>query len=261
MADKAEMTFWEHVEVFRNLLLRCIAVWLVFACAAFFFKDCVFQIVFAPSENSFVLYTALCRFASAVGVESLCPQDFSVGFINTELASQFMVHLKMAACVGLVFALPYLVFELYRYVSPALYDNERKYSVKLVCFSFILFFLGVLLNYFVIFPFSFRFLGTYQVNENVVNQISLSSYVSTFLMLSLLMGILFEIPVVSFFMAKLGLINAQLLKDYRRHAIVVICVISAIITPTADIFTLLLVAMPIFLLYELSIVIVKRVGT
>ncbi|MDY6426415.1 MAG: twin-arginine translocase subunit TatC, partial [Bacteroidales bacterium] len=139
--------------------------------------------------------------------------------------------------------------------------NERKYSVKLVCFFFLLFFLGVLLNYFVIFPFSFRFLGTYQVSENVVNQISLSSYVSTFLMLSLLMGILFEIPVVSFFMAKLGLINAQMLREYHRHAIVVICVISAIITPTADIFTLLLVAMPIFLLYELSIVIVKRVET
>ena len=119
----------------------------------------------------------------------------------------------------------------------------------------------MLLNYFVIFPFSFRFLGTYQVSENVVNQISLSSYVSTFLMLSLLMGILFEIPVVSFFMAKLGLINAQMLREYRRHAIVVICVISAIITPTADIFTLLLVAMPIFLLYELSIVIVKRIET
>lgn len=252
------MSFWEHVEVFRKLLFRCLAVWIVFAIGAFCFKDYVFDIVFAPSKSDFILYRGMCYLASVIGVNRLCPDDFSVSFINTELASQFMVHLQMAACVGVVFALPYLIFELYGFISPALYENEKKYSFKLIFFSFLLFFTGVLLNYFIIFPFSFRFLSTYQVNESVVNQIALSSYTSTFLLLSLLLGLLFEIPILAFFLAKLGLITDTMLRKYRRHAMVVICILAAIITPTADIFTLLLVACPIFLLYEASILIVKR---
>ena len=256
----AEMTFWEHVEVLRKVIFRCIGVWFFFAIAAFCLKDQIFSVIFAPSRSDFVLYTILCRISAYIGIESLCPEDFKIMFINTELASQFMVHLQMSACVGLVFALPYLVFELYGFVSPALYDNERHYSFSLIFFSFFLFFTGVLLNYFVIFPFSFRFLSTYQVNADVVNQIALSSYTSTFLLLSVLLGLLFEIPIVAYFLAKLNVINADMLRKYRKHAIVVICILAAIITPTADIFTLLLVALPIFLLYECSIFIVKNVN-
>ena len=128
----------------------------------------------------------------------------------------------------------------------------------LIGFGVLLFALGVLLNYFVIFPFSFRFLSTYQVNEAVVNQIALSSYIDTFLMLSLLLGILFEIPILAYFLAKLGIIEASMLRHYRKHAFVVICIIAAIITPTADVFTLLLVTLPIYLLYEVSILIVRK---
>lgn len=256
--NNSVMSFWEHVEVFRKLLFRCLAVWAVFAIGAFCFKDYVFNIVFAPSKSDFVLYKAMCQLSDKIGINSLCPGYFSVNFINTELASQFMVHLQMAACVGVVFALPYLIFELYSFVSPALYENEKKYSLRLIFYSFLLFFTGVLLNYFVIFPFSFRFLSTYQVNEGVINQIALSSYTSTFLLLSLLLGLLFEIPILAFFLAKLGLITGTMLKKYRRHAIVVIAILAAVITPTADIFTLLLVACPIFMLYELSIVIVLK---
>ena len=170
-----------------------------------------------------------------------------------------MTHLSVSMWLGVVAAMPYLIYQLYGFVSPALYDNERRYSYYLIFCSVILFACGVLLNYFVIFPFSFRFLSTYQVSSEVVNQIALSSYISTFFMLSLMIGIIFEIPIMAYFLAKLDLISAEIMRKYRKHAFVVICIIAAIITPTADIFTLMLVALPIALLYELSIAIVKRV--
>lgn len=259
MANSEEqMTFWEHVEVFRKVLFRCIIVWAVCAVGAFCFKDMLFGLLFAPSESDFLLYRGLCRLAELTGIASLCPGDFTAQFINTELASQFMTHLKIALWTGVVVAFPYLIIQLYGFIAPALYKQEKRYSVMLIIFGVLLFAMGVLLNYFVIFPFSFRFLSTYQVQDAVINQISLSSYISTFLMLSLLLGILFEIPIVGYFLAKLGIINAGTLKDYRKHAFVTICIIAAVITPTADIFTLMLVTLPIYLLYELTIGIVAR---
>lgn len=251
------MTFWEHIEVFRKIIFKCMGIWAICAIAAFFFKEQIFDVIFAPSLDSFVLYRGMCRLSALLQMPSFCPEGFHVDFINTELASQFMTHLKIAMWLGVIVALPYLIFQLYTFVSPALYDEEKKYSFGLVTSSFVLFFMGVALNYFVIFPFSFRFLATYQVYGTVVNQIALSSYISTFLMLSLLMGIVFEIPILAFFFSKLGLINRAMMRNYRRHAFVVICILAAIITPTADIFTLLLVAVPIMLLYEASVLIVK----
>lgn len=257
--DNERMTFWEHVEVFRKILFRCLAIWGICSIAAFCFKNEIFDIIFAPSQSNFVLYRAMCKLSILTGLSSLCPGEFEANFINTQLTSQFMTHLTVAMCVGVVVAMPYLVYKLYGFISPALYTKERKYSFVLIFSSFLLFGMGILLNYFLIFPFSFRFLCTYQVQDFVVNQIALSSYTSTLLILSLLMGIVFEIPILAYFLAKLGLINHQLMKNYRRHAFVIICILAAIITPTADIFTLLLVACPIALLYEFSIRVVKRI--
>lgn len=256
--NEEKMTFWEHVEVFRKVIFRCLAIWLLCAIAAFVFKDGVFRILFAPSKSDFILYDILCFISHKTNVEVLCPGYFEIDFINTQLASQFMTHLSVSLWLGVVAAMPYLIYQLYGFVSPALYDNEKRYSYYLIFCSVILFACGVLLNYFVIFPFSFRFLSTYQVSSEVVNQIALSSYISTFFMLSLMIGIIFEIPILAFFLAKLDLINAEIMRKYRKHAFVVICIIAAIITPTADIFTLMLVALPIAFLYELSIAIVKR---
>lgn len=258
MSDNAEMPFWDHVEVLRKIILRCMAMWCLFTIGAFCLKKEIFSAVFAPAKSDFILYRLLCDLSKEVGLDSICPSTFEAHFINTELTSQFMAHLQMAMCVGLIFACPYLIIEMYRFVSPALYSNERKYSYQLIGCSFLLFFTGVLLNYFLIFPFTFRFLSTYQVDEAVVNQIALSSYVSTLLLLSLLLGLLFEIPIIAFFLAKLGLINSDLLKEYRRHAIVIIFIIAALITPTADVFTLCLVSIPIIMLYELSILVVRK---
>lgn len=251
------MTFWEHIDVLRKIIFRCLAVLTLCSSVAFCFKEQIFAIVFAPSKSDFILYRLMCRLSDIIEISALCPDSFEAKFINTQLASQFMTHLSVSICVGVIVAMPYLIYQLYSFVSPALYDNERHYSFVLIFCSFLLFFAGVLLNYFVIFPFSFRFLSTYQVDVAVVNQIALSSYTSTLLMLSLLMGLLFEIPILAYFLAKLGIITVDVLKQYRKHAFVAICIIAAIITPTADIFTLLLVACPIALLYELSMKVVK----
>ncbi len=254
------MTFWEHVEVFRKVIFRCLAVWAVCAIAAFCFKDWLFKIIFAPAQGDFVLYSGMCHLSEWLHISRLCPGDFSAQFINTELASQFMTHMWVALWAGAIVAFPYLIYQLYGFITPALYEQEKRYSVMLITFGVMLFAMGVLLNYFVIFPFSFRFLSTYQVQAEVVNQIALKSYIDTFLMLSLLMGILFEIPILAYFLAKLDIIEADMLRQYRKHAFVVICIIAAVITPTADIFTLMLVTLPIYFLYELSILVVQKVN-
>lgn len=242
----------------RKVVLRCLAVWAACAVAAFCCKDLLFSLVFAPAQSDFVLYRGLCRLAQTTGWQALCPPDFTPQFINTELASQFMTHIRVAAWGGLLLACPFLVVQLYGFIAPALYRRERRWTLLLTVAGTLLFALGVLLSYFLIFPFSFRFLSTYQVQPSVVNQIALSSYISAFLMLSLLMGILFEIPVLAWVLGRIGIIDAPLLRRYRRHAFVVVCIAAAVITPTADAFTLLLVALPVYLLYEASILLVPR---
>ena len=261
MSATEARSFWDHLEEFRGVLLRCLAAWLAGTVLAFCFKKLLFGLLFAPSSSGFVSYRGLCRMARLTGWESLCPGAFEAQFINTELAAQFMTHVKVALWAGLVVTFPFLLAQLYGFVVPALYERERRYTVPLLIVGSLLFLAGVLLNYFVIFPFSFRFLAGYQVYGEVVNQISLSSYISSFVMLSLLMGLLFEIPIVNYFLAKMGILTAETLKNYRRHAIVGICIVAAVITPTGDAVTLMLVSLPIYLLYEASIVIVKRHST
>ena len=242
-----QMSFWEHLDALRAALLKIIAVTLVFGIIAFCFKELLFDIVLAPKNAGFVTYRIL-------GV----PPDFKVELINTGLAQQFIIHMKTAVCAGIICASPYAVYQIFRFVSPALYENEKRYAVRVAGSGYLLFMLGVAICYFIIFPLTFRFLGTYQVSPEVENLISLQSYISTLLMMCLVMGIVFEIPVLCWMFAKLGFLTADFMKKYRRHAIVIILVIAAIITPTSDVFTLLVVSLPIWLLYEASIGIVKR---
>ena len=187
---------------------------------------------------------------SLARMESTIPQ-----FINTELAAQFTTHLEVAALAGLVVAFPYILWQAYGFVSPALYDSEKRAAGWIVGAGTILFAVGVALNYLIIFPFAFRFLSTYQVQDQVVNQIALTSYTSTLLILSLIMGLLFEMPLVAKALAKAGLLDAAFLRRYRRHALVALMILAAVITPTGDAITLLLVTLPLYLLYELSIAI------
>lgn len=256
-AKENNMTFWDHLEELRKIIFRIALFVGIFAVLAFVNKKILFDIIFAPHRSDFITYRTLCQLAEWSHIPSLCPGDFHVDLISINLSSQFIVHMTVAFYAGLVIASPYIIYQLFGFIKPALYENERKYSTRVLIAAFLLFFCGILLNYYAVFPLSFRFLGTYQVSEFVENKITLSSYISTFTMLSIAMGAVFEIPILAYFMAKIGLINSGHLKKFRRHAFIVILIIAAIITP-ADVFSMFLLAIPMYMLYELSIVIVNK---
>jgi len=240
------MTFWDHLDELRYVIIRVIVVTALAAVVAFVMKDEMFAIVLAPRTGDFITYRLM-------GVE-----PFSIHLMNIGLTEQFMMHLKTSVYFGVLVASPYIIWQLFRFISPALYEGERKYATAL-CFSgYMMFMLGALLNYFLIFPLTVRFLGTYQVSPDVANMLTLQSYMDTLLMMNLVMGIVFELPVVSWLLGRMGLINRSMMRSMRRHAIVAILIIAAIITPTTDAFTLFIVALPIWLLYELSIVIITN---
>lgn len=257
MTEK-KLTFWEHLDELRVVLIRIVIAMVALTMIAFAFKETLFDIILAPHRADFILYRLINQLSSALAWPQMSLPRFEVKLISTELTAQFFVHMKAAFFAALLLSSPYVVFILFRYISPALYDNEKKYSAPLLFGAYTLFFLGVLLSYYIIFPLSFRFLGTYQVSPEVVNTITLSSYMQTLLVLSLLMGIMFEIPVLAWFFAKIGLLKADFMKKNRRYAIVIILIVAAVITPTGDIFTLGIVSLPIFLLYEISILLVVK---
>ncbi len=239
------LTFWDHLDELRSVFIRILVVTAAAAVVAFCLKDELFAIVLAPRSSDFITYRLM-------GVEPFC-----VNLMNTGLTEQFMIHMKTAMYAGILVALPYIIYMLFGFISPALYDNERKYATLLCGSGYVMFMLGTLLNYFLIFPLTVKFLGTYQVSEDVANMLTLQSYMDTLLMMNLVMGIVFELPVVSWILGRMGLVNARMMQSFRRHAVVAIVAVAAIITPTTDAFTLIVVALPIWLLYELSIVIVR----
>ena len=230
----------------------------VCAVVAFCFKQELFDLLLAPCEEGFVTYRLLESVAAWVTsgeASGLSPLD--VQLINTGLAHQFLLHLKAAFFVGVLAASPYIIYLLFHFVAPALYARERRCAVQLVVSGYVMFGMGLLLTYFLIFPLTFRFLGTYQVSEAVANTVTLASYLETLLILALSMGVVFEIPVICSILGRLGFIHASMMTHYRRHVIVALLILAAIITPTADAFTLMLVAIPMWLLYEASIVVVR----
>ena len=241
----AEATFWDHLDVLRSVLIRMAVAVALFAVVAFVLKEQLFAVVLAPRSSDFITYRLL-------GVS-----PFSIHLVNTGLTEQFMIHMRTALYAGLLTASPYLIYELFRFVSPGLYANERRYAVWIVGAAYLMFVIGTLVNYFVVFPLTVRFLGTYQVSPDVANMLTLQSYIDTLLGMSLVMGIVFELPVVCGLMGRMGLLTPAFMAEYRRHALVAILVVSAIITPTTDVFTLFVVALPVYLLYELSIQIVR----
>lgn len=254
--DIGNQSFWDHIDALRIALLKSLAITLVFCIIAFCFKKELFDIILAPQSTHFITYRVLNSISQALNSE--VDSNFSVKLISTGLAEQFLIHMQAAFCVGILGASPYILYQLFRFVSPALYTNERKYVVRVVGGGYALFALGVGISYFLIFPLTFRFLGDYHVSAEVENMVALQSYISALITLSLAMGIVFEIPVLSWLFAKLGFISSSFMRRYRRHAIVIILIIAAIITPTSDVFTLSLVATPMWLLYETSILIVKQ---
>ena len=254
--DPNMMTFGGHLDVLRRMLFRIIAVVMVLTIGIFCFKDKTFELLLAPSQWDFVTYRYIEKFLHRLGSDFVFSQ-FHINLIATELSSQFMTHITTALYLSLLGASPYILIELFRFVTPALYENEKKYSVQVAVIVYLLFIIGILMSYFVLFPISFRFLGTYSVSEMVESNITLKSYISTFTTLTLVMGLVFQLPVIAFFLGKLEVVTSLMLANYRKYALIVIMIVAAIITPP-DLMTLVLVTIPLYLLYEVSIVVLKR---
>lgn len=257
MKDNENMTFGEHLEVLRKMLFRILFVILVFGITIFCFKEQTFNILLAPSKWNFVTFRGIENICALIGWDFHF-NEYHINMIATELSSQFMTHLSTSIYLSILMSSPYIVVELFRFISPALYENEKKYSTKVTIAIYFLFIIGVQISYFLIFPISFRFLGTYQVSEIVTSNITLKSYISTFTTLTFILGIVFQLPILVFFMAKMEIINSDIMIKYRKYVFMIILIISAIITPP-DVFTLILVTIPLYILYEISINVVKKI--
>lgn len=248
------MSFLEHLEALRWHVMRSVVVIFFGAVTAFFAKDFVFDtILLGPKNPDFWTYRALCDLASRFGLsELMCIRDIPFGLINTSMSGQFTTHMMVSFLTGLVMAFPYIVWEIWRFVSPGLHAEERKYATGMVFYVSFLFTLGVLFGYYLITPMSVNFLGTYQVSGQVQNMIDLDSYFSTVATLVLACGLMFEMPVLMYFLTKIGVVSPEFLRNYRKHAVVIILFIAAVITPP-DVASQILVFFPLMLLYELSI--------
>lgn len=248
-----EMSFLDHLEALRWHLIRSLIAVLIIAITAFLNKKFIFDgIIFAPVNSDFLTYRILCFLATQLNMD-ICIKGVSFSIISTELAAQFTLHMWVSFISGVVLAFPYIIWELWRFIKPALHDKEQKYSKGIVFFTSSLFLIGVLFGYYIMTPLSISFLGTYQVSPDVKNLISISSYISTVSILVLASGIVFELPIVIYFLSKLGLITPSFMRKYRKHALVVILIVAAIITPTPDVSGQILVSIPLYILYEVSI--------
>lgn len=257
-ADK-ELTFWDHLDELRKVLIRVLVVWFVLAVAYFVAMPWLFdRVILAPCNNDFIFYDLLRFIGEKLDLhDEFFTQEFHVKLVNINLAAPFLIHMSTAFWMSVVTAMPYLFYEVWRFISPALYPNEMRGVRKAMAIGTVMFFVGVLLGYFIVYPLTLRFLSTYQLSGLIENQISLNSYIDNFMMLNLCMGAAFELPLLAWLLSLLGLVNKAFLRKYRRHAVVVIVILAAVITPTGDPFTLSVVAIPLYLLYELSILMIK----
>ena len=256
---EGEMSFLEHLEVMRWHLLRAIAAIVIMALVAFVFKDIVFdKIILAPKEPPFPTNRYLCRLGEILGLKRICINQHPFTLQTVKMAEQFSMHIVVSLVAGIVIAFPYIFWEFWRFIVPALYDKERKTARGAVFYTSLLFILGVLFGYYIICPLSVNFLGNYKVSESVVSAPTLRSYVQTITSVVLAAGLVFQLPILVYFLSKVGLVTPDFLKKYRRHSVIVIVTLSAIITPP-DVFSQVLVALPLMVLYEIGIAISKRI--
>lgn len=258
--SRNEMSFLQHLEVLRWHLVRSAIAVLSLTVVSFFFKELIFDgILLAPKHADFLTYRAMCRLGEFLHIDDFCIKEIDFRLQNVDLSGQFSTHMMTSFIAGLILGSPYVFWELWKFVQPALHDKEKKYARGIVGYVSALFILGILFGYYVLAPFSVNFLGTYQVSKEVENIISLDSFISTVVTMTLISGIVFELPVLVYFLTKLGLLTPQFMRQYRRHAVVVILILAAVITPSADITTMLLTAFPLYLLYEASIFVSYKV--
>lgn len=257
--EEKEMSFLDHVEVLRWHLVRSTIAIFFFAIVAFIMKDFVFNtILFAPKDAGFITYRFFCEVSKIFGTEGLCITDIPFTFQSLEMAEQFSVHIWTSITVGFIVAFPFVVWEFWKFISPGLYDKERKGAFAFIVISSFLFFIGVLFGYYLVTPLSVNFLGNYSVSDIVERNITIGSYISLVRSSSLASGLIFELPIVMYFLTKMGLITPDFLKKYRKHALVLVLILAAIITPP-DVISQIIVGIPIMILYEVSIIISKIV--
>jgi sec-independent protein translocase protein TatC len=264
--QEEEMTFWEHLEHLRWHLVRSIAAIVILGILAFLNKDIIFNhIILAPKSSDFITNRALCMLGNwiaahwdALSPDALCIENFNLKLINIKMAGQFLMHMYISLFAGMIVSIPYIIFEIWRFVRPALYKHEQQHARGAVFWSSFLFITGVLFSYFLIVPMAVMFLGSYNVSASVENQIALTSYISTVVSLTFAVGLVFEMPIFVFFLTKVGILSPDYMRKNRKGMIVIVLIISAIITP-ADVFSQILVAIPLLGLYEVSIMISKRV--
>ncbi|HOW25651.1 MAG TPA: twin-arginine translocase subunit TatC [Bacteroidales bacterium] len=254
-----EMSFWQHLEELRWHVLRSIIAILAFSILAMMNRKILFDdILLAPKDADFITNRWLCKLADLVSTPALCFKDFSLNIVNLSMSGQFMTHMYISVAAGLVLAVPYVLWEIWRFVKPALKLRERKYSGGAVIVMSLLFLIGILFSYFLIVPLTLNFLGSYTVSDMVQNQISLKSYLSTVVSLTFATGLVFELPVFVYFFSRIGLLTPSFMRKSRKYALVIILIIAAIITPP-DVFSQTMVAIPLYGLYEISIFISARV--
>lgn len=255
-----EMSFWGHIDALRSVVVKVVIV-LVLATVGLFcvMPDIFDNVILAPCRGDFVLYRLFERITSSLSwLPQFTTNGFEVKLINIRLASQFFIHMSTSFWLALVLTFPFLLYELWTFISPALYPNEKRGVKTAFLIGCLMFFLGAAVGYFIVFPITLRFLADYHVSQMVPNQISLDSYMDTFLMLIFLMGVIFELPLLSWLLGKVGLLKRKFFRTYRRHAIVALLILAAIITPTGDPFTLMIVFLPIYMLYEISAYLVPK---
>ena len=257
--SQKEMSFWEHLEELRWHIVRPLVAVIILAIFAFLNREVIFdQIILAPRDSEFITNRLLCKLSEILSVGALCFDDFEFQIINIKMSGQFLTHMYVSIVAGVIVAFPYILWEIWRFVKPALKQKEKKHSGSGVIACSALFFLGVLFSYFLIVPLTLHFLGTYQVSDFVANRISLSSYISTVVSVTFSVGLVFELPILVYFLTKVGILTPSFMRKKRKYMLIIILVLSAIITPP-DIFSQIMVCIPLLLLYEFSIWISKRV--
>ncbi|MDA8571162.1 twin-arginine translocase subunit TatC [Schleiferiaceae bacterium] len=257
--DRNNMSFLDHLGELRWHLVRSSIAIFFFAVVAFLSKEVIFDvIIFGPKQMDFPTYTFFCWLSSYVGGNVFCFDEMPFELLNMRMSGQFQMHLWVSLVAGVIIAFPYVFWEIWRFIQPGLHESERKNSRGVILFTTVLFLLGVLFGYYVIVPLSVQFLGTYTVSSEIFNRIDLTSYISMVSSVTLATGILFQLPIAVYFLSKLGVVTPDLLKTYRRHAIVGILLLSAIITPP-DIASQILVTFPVLILYQISIGVSRRI--
>jgi sec-independent protein translocase protein TatC len=257
--DRGEMSFWDHLEVLRFVIMRVVVVWFILAVVFFCIMPSIFDtVILGPCHNDFISYKWFRELGDIIGAGDNCfTQAFNLKLININLAAPFFVQISTSFWMSVVVAIPYLFYEIWNFIKPALYSKEQTGVRKAFLLGTIMFYLGMLVSYFLIYPLTVRFLATYNLSSEIQTMLSLNSYIDNFMMLTLCMGIAFELPLITWLLSLLGIITKSFLKKYRRYAFIIILVAAAIITPTGDPFTLSVVTIPLYMLYEFSIFLVK----